>query len=147
MAQNRAERRAQFKKPFAKNLRKTATEPERVLWSMLRSKQMVGLRFRRQQPIGSYIVDFYCSAAKLVVELDGEQHATAEAREYDEARTEWLNERGIRVLRIANGDLLKDREMAIERIWTVAFPSPNRLRRFDPPSRGGWNEYAIPSSR
>ena len=67
-------RRRILKHERAHELRASATESERRLWSLLRRKQMAGLRFRRQQTIGPYIVDFYCSATKLIVELDGDQH-------------------------------------------------------------------------
>ncbi len=115
--QTRAERRSQLKRGLAKDLRKDATEPERKLWSFLRGKQMAHLRFRRQQPVRPYIVDFYCSAMKLVIELDGSQHSTNEAVAYDAARTKWLEERGYRVLRIANVDLLKNKQGALDAIW------------------------------
>jgi very-short-patch-repair endonuclease len=75
---------------------------------LLRNKQFAGLKFRRQQLIGPYIADFYCSTARLVIELDGEQHAEAVASERDEARTKWLHARGCRVLRLWNADLLGD---------------------------------------
>jgi very-short-patch-repair endonuclease len=60
---------------LARRFRQEATEAERRLWGILRNKQFAGLRFRRQQPIGPFVVDFYCSAARLIVELDGGQHA------------------------------------------------------------------------
>ena len=123
-------------------MRANATDAERVLWSLLRGKQLAGLRFRRQQVIGPYIVDFYCSTAKLIVELDGDQHREPDAVVYDEARTRWLEINGYRVLRIANGTLLTDREASIESIWRAVkssgLPLPEiRGANFDPPSRGG----------
>src|SRR5438552_1797861 len=72
-------RRKDLKQRQAKSLPANATEAERRLWSLLRAKQMGHIRFRRQQPIGPYIADFFCSAAKLVVELDGDQHSRPEA--------------------------------------------------------------------
>src|SRR5437763_12667558 len=101
-------RRGTLKRERARELRSSATEPERRLWSLLRRKQMAGLRFRRQQTIGPYIVDFYCSAAKLVVELDGDQHGADEHLRYDEARTRWLTANGCRVLRFSNTELLQE---------------------------------------
>jgi len=130
--QTRAERRSQFKHDAARRLRENATEPERILWSLLRGKQMAGLRFRRQQTIGPYVVDFFCSVAKLVVELDGDQHGLSDAVAYDNARTEWLEERGIRVLRIANVDLIRNRKNALEVIWTAVKSSGIPLP--EPPS-------------
>jgi very-short-patch-repair endonuclease len=74
------------------------------------------LRFRRQQPLGPYIADFYCSAAKLVIELDGDQHGTDENIAYDEARTTWLTKRGYRVLRFSNEEFLKQRNAVTDTI-------------------------------
>jgi len=71
---------------FARKLRKEATEAEIRLWSKLRRKQLEGFRFRRQQPIGPYVVDFFCPQARLIVEVDGGQHSDREA--YDAERTE-----------------------------------------------------------
>ncbi|MFL5239582.1 MAG: endonuclease domain-containing protein, partial [Rhizomicrobium sp.] len=75
-------RRTELEREAARQLRLNATDAERKLWYCLRDKRVLGLRFRRQQPIGPYIADFYCSAAKLVVELDGSQHADTRAQ-YD----------------------------------------------------------------
>jgi very-short-patch-repair endonuclease len=113
----RFERRAPLKRDAARRLRAEASDAERKLWSYLRRKQMASLRFRRQHPIGPYIVDFYCSAAKLVVELDGSQHGEDKAVAYDRARTEWLEARGFHVLRIWNHEFFKNRDEALERIW------------------------------
>src|SRR4051812_14031307 len=91
-------RRAQFKRSVAKSLRQNPTDAERRLWHLLRVKQLGGLRFRRQQPIGRYIVDFFCPAAKLIVELNGDQHGTDSNAAQDAARTRWLEARGYMVL-------------------------------------------------
>src|SRR4051794_36758463 len=107
-------RRQGLKRERAREMRSQMTEAERKLWARLRGKQMAGLRFRRQETIGAYIVDFYCSAAQLVVELDGSQHGKDEAVVYDAARTRWLAAAGYRVLRISNYDLLRDPNLAIE---------------------------------
>jgi very-short-patch-repair endonuclease len=113
---SRQERRAQLKHEVAKELRADATESERLLWACLRRKQFAGLRFRRQQPLGRYIADFYCSAAKLVIELDGSQHGTRENVTYDAERDEWLNLQGYRVLRFSNDVFLKKRESVLDTI-------------------------------
>jgi len=112
----RIQRRAWLKRDIAKDLRASATECERKLWAILRGKQFAGLRFRRQQPLGPYIADFYCSAAKLVVELDGGQHSADENMAYDAARDGWLRSQGYRVLRFSNEDFLKHRDVIIEAI-------------------------------
>jgi very-short-patch-repair endonuclease len=102
-----APRRAELKRGFAKHLRENPTDAERRLWRSLRVKQLGDLRLRRQQPIGPYIVDFYCSAAKLIVELDGDQHGIDKNIAYDADRTLWLEERGYKVLRFSNVEVLK----------------------------------------
>jgi very-short-patch-repair endonuclease len=80
------------------------TRPENLLWSMLREQQ-VGLRFRRQHPMGIYILDFYCPAAKLCVEVDGPVHADAAQMEHDLRRDTWLAGQGLRVIRVSSADV------------------------------------------
>ncbi len=99
---------------LARALRREATDAEWELWSILRNRQLAGSKFRRQQPIGPYIVDFVCFAEKLVVEVDGGQHATAAER--DAARTAWLESQGFRVLRFWNHDVLQNIEGVSESI-------------------------------
>ena len=91
---------------FARQLRSAPTDAEIRLWSRLRRKQLDGFRFRRQQPIGPYIVDFFCPDAKLIVEVDGGQHNVEE--EKDARRTRWLEARGYRVIRFWNNDVLSN---------------------------------------
>jgi len=88
------------------------TDAERKLWYALRHKALGGARFRRQVPIGNYIVDFCCLRSKLIVEVDGGQHE--QQRRYDEARTRFLESRGFRVLRLWNTDVLQNIEGAVE---------------------------------
>jgi len=116
LAQSDPARRAQHKLGNARELRLNATECERKLWAILRKKQFAGLRFRRQQPLGPYIADFFCSAAKLIIELDGSQHGFDVNIAYDEVRTAWLTTRGYRVLRFSNEDFLKNRDVVIDSI-------------------------------
>jgi very-short-patch-repair endonuclease len=94
--------------PLARRLRQTPTDAEIRLWSRLRGKQLEGLRFRRQQPIGHYVVDFFCPDATLVIEVDGGQHTDQEAK--DDVRTRWLEARGYRVIRFWNNDVLANTE-------------------------------------
>jgi very-short-patch-repair endonuclease len=93
---------------------------------------MAGLRFRRQQTIGPYIVDFYCSAAKLVVELDGDQHGVDGHLRYDETRTRWLTANGCRVSRFSNTELLQAPQSVLDGIWRAiresGAPLPEPLR-------------------
>ena len=87
----------------ARSLRSNATNAEGLLWQHLRKRQLSGYRFRRQQPVGAYIVDFLCFEKRLVVEVDGGQHAESQ---YDSERTAWLESRGFRVLRFWNTDVI-----------------------------------------
>lgn len=112
-------RRRGLKTTFAKRLRQNATDAERRLWAVLRSHQVAGLCFRRQQPIGPYVVDFYCAAARLVIELDGDQHGGDEQVAYDRLRSEWLSARGYRVLRFPNGDVLRNPQIVLDGIAQV----------------------------
>ena len=90
----------------ARTLRQTETPPEELLWLALRNGQIGGLKFRRQHPVGPYVVDFYCHAAKLVVEVDGMSHDEKLAS--DTERTRYLEEQGSRVLRVTNEDVMHD---------------------------------------
>lgn len=94
----------------AKSLRKKATDAERVLWRHLRNYQL-GVKFRRQQPLGPYIVDFLCFEKHLIIEIDGGQHQ--EQVGYDKIRTEWLNQQGFQVLRFWNNQVLNEIEAVL----------------------------------
>ncbi len=101
---------------IAKNLRKRTTEAENLLWRRLRGKQIEGFKFRRQEPIGSYIVDFVCFEKKIIVELDGSQHAQEVQKENDSERTEWLEKEGFKVLRFWNNEVSGNIEGVLETI-------------------------------
>src|SRR5579872_7019358 len=88
----------------ARDLRQDQPLAERILWSLVRNRQLDGFKFRRQVPIGRYFADFACIEARLIVELDGSQHA--DQVEYDEARTRDLRQFGFRVIRFWNGSVL-----------------------------------------
>src|SRR5579863_525367 len=92
---------------IARKLRANSTDAEMRLWSRLRRKQLDGFRFRRQQPLGNYVVDFFCPEAKLIVEVDGGQHAESAS---DDVRTRWLEARGDRIVRFWNNDVLANTE-------------------------------------
>lgn len=96
-----------------KVLRTFGTAAEAVLWTALKAKRLDGWRWRRQFSIGGYILDFYCPKAKLCVELDGASHFTPYGLEFDAARTEYLNQLGIRVLRFENRVLKESPELVI----------------------------------
>ena len=89
-------------KPFRKHLRNHATSAEATLWTMLKNKQVGGLKFRRQNSIGKFVTDFYCPVLQLAVELDGEPHATPAGIEKDIKRDGYLNDHGITVFRYEN---------------------------------------------
>lgn len=103
----------------ARTLRSDMSDEERVLWMLLRDRRFAEFKFRRQAPIGDYVVDFVCYGAKLVLELDGSQHAEPEQAAFDAKRTAELEAAGFRVARIWCGDLFKDREGAMELIWNA----------------------------
>ena len=100
----------------ARRLRKEATDAERTLWQGLRGKRLAGLKFRRQHVVGRYILDFYCHEYRLAVELDGGQHNEAAQRQHDEARTAFLESRGVAVLRYSNLEALRETEAVLEDI-------------------------------
>ncbi len=100
--------------PAARKLRGNQTDAEQRLWSRLRKRQCVGFQFRRQVPIGSYIVDFACLSESLIVEVDGGQHANQ--REKDAERTRWLEAEEYRVLRFWNHDVLENTDGVVESI-------------------------------
>lgn len=99
----------------ARELRQPQTPAEARCWARLRNRQLGGFKFRRQHPVGRFIVDFYCAAARLVIEIDGDTHA--DQTDYDQARTEWLNERRYQVIRFTNGDVFSRMEGVLEAIW------------------------------
>ncbi|MDO9619497.1 MAG: DUF559 domain-containing protein [Pseudomonas sp.] len=103
-------------KQRARELRAAATDAESLLWRHLRSGQLGGIKFRRQHPMPPYILDFYCEAARLVVELDGPQHG----EEIDAQRTLSLEARGVMVLRFWNDQVLKETVPVLEEIYRVA---------------------------
>ncbi|MGZ8143754.1 MAG: endonuclease domain-containing protein [Methylosarcina sp.] len=104
-------------KPKARSLRSNMTDAEQILWSHVRRKQILGVQFYRQKPIGNYIVDFYAPQANLVIELDGGQHFEPEQQHYDEQRTLYLQKQGLSVLRFTNLDVLKNIEGVMEVIF------------------------------
>lgn len=111
-------------KPYNKNLkqpsrelRKNMTDAELLLWARLRKKQVKRVQFYRQKPLGNYIVDFYCPAANLVVEVDGGQHYTEEGKMKDRERGTYLASLDLKVLRFSNVDVLKEIDAVLQVIW------------------------------
>jgi very-short-patch-repair endonuclease len=98
------------RRPDRRRLRKDETDAERKLWSMLRNRQLGGLKFFRQYGIGPYILDFYCPQQKLAIEVDGGQHADERGQEHDAKRDRYLREMHIRMIRFWNNDVLQNIE-------------------------------------
>lgn len=96
---------------LSRNLRKQQTDAERLLWNKLRAKQINNVKFRRQQPIGKYIVDFVSFEKKIIIEVDGGQHMD---NSKDRGRDEWLEKEGFKVLRFWNNEILLNMEGALE---------------------------------
>lgn len=101
---------------LARNLGKHMTYPETILWSWIRLKQLKGYQFYRQKPVDEYIVDFYCPKAKLVIELDGGRHKTADSIKKDTVKDKNLVNLGLKVLRFDNNDITENIEGVLERI-------------------------------
>ncbi|MEM7424971.1 MAG: endonuclease domain-containing protein [Pseudomonadota bacterium] len=101
----------------ARRLRRNQTEVERRLWNALRDRRFEGLKFRRQMPVEGYIAGFLCADAKLIVELDGGQHA--EQRQYDKERTETLRRAGFHVVRFWNNEVMENVEGVLSELRSV----------------------------
>ncbi len=115
---------------LARALRKNSTEAERCLWSRLRGRRLDGVKFRRQQVLGPYVVDFLCLEPKVVIEVDGGQHA--EQVSNDLQRTEYLKVSGCRVIRFWNHKVLGDPDAVLESIRAALVEIPS------PPPSPGW---------
>jgi very-short-patch-repair endonuclease len=103
-------------KTLRQKLRNEVTVVEQLLWERLRRKRLEGYKFRRQHGIGRYIVDFYCPTQKLVIELDGAQHAEVEALEYDAIRSAYIEGLGLKVIRFWNSDVMNDLDVVCDEI-------------------------------
>ena len=119
----------------SRELRKNMTPQERKLWSILRNRQFFNYRFRRQFPIGQYIVDFICREKKIIIEIDGGQHNEQQNIEYDNNRTKYLNSEGYKVIRFWNNEIDKNMSgvynrlkevFGVDDIITPPQPSPSR---------------------
>ena len=116
-------------KKHAWALRSQLTDPERILWKRLRVLKDRGLHFRRQASFGNYVLDFVCHRAKLIVELDGSQHAKEKQIRQDAKRTTFLESRGYRVMRVWNNDVFENPDGVAEAVLAFALaPHPIRLR-------------------
>ncbi|MHB0986429.1 MAG: endonuclease domain-containing protein [Sulfuricella sp.] len=107
----------------AKVLRSKQTDAEQRLWYHLRAHRFMGLKFKRQKPLGRYIVDFVCLERRLIIEIDGGQHA--EQMAYDQHRDAWLRSQGYTVLRFWNNDVMQQLENVLEQFRCSLSPSPS----------------------
>ena len=127
--------------PRARALRRDATVPERLLWRAVRAGAL-GAKIRRQVPLGPYIVDFLAASARLVIELDGDTHASENARRYDAGRDAWLAAHGLRVLRFTNREVAQHLEGVLAAIAAALHhPHPDPL----PGGEGAGSPTAAPS--
>jgi very-short-patch-repair endonuclease len=115
----KSQQTARLKYGLAKLLRKEMTPPEARIWARLKSKPD-GLHFRKQHPIGPYIVDFYCAAAGLVIEVEGQIHDVAEVARRDERRAAWLESQGLHVYRMNAADIMADPDEAAHSVYLLA---------------------------
>jgi very-short-patch-repair endonuclease len=106
----------------ARTLRREQTQQEHQLWQCLRAKRFANFKFKRQHPLGSYIADFICFKPRLIIELDGSQHA--ESRLYDADRDAWFYSQGFRVLRIWNNQWSLQRQVVLQMIWNELHKDP-----------------------
>jgi methionine--tRNA ligase beta chain len=134
-------------KTFARKLRQEQPDAESLMWALLRDRRLGGAKFRRQHPFQPYVLDFFCHEANLAIELDGGQHAEAQA--HDEKRSAFLKSKGIDVLRFWNNEVLAETEAVLEKIWweldarKVIATSPNAPSPLAPLPGGEGNYISI----
>ncbi|MBI4426742.1 MAG: endonuclease domain-containing protein [Candidatus Kerfeldbacteria bacterium] len=133
-----------------RSLRRDSSKAEVVLWNALKTKQFMGLKFRRQHSIGNYIADFYCRELRLVVEVDGDSHGAVHQQAYDRRRTAWLQSMFFRVVRFTNDDVLHNLDGTLERLRefiTSSSLAPDRVggARDTPPQLKRGFDKACPS--
>lgn len=117
-------------KQISRHLRREMTDAEQSLWRKLRGKQILGVQFYRQKPIGEYIVDFFAPVASLVIEVDGSQHFEPAAVRHDGARTDYLQRCGLRMLRFDNRQVLLETDAVMDRIFDIV---REQLGKTNPP--------------
>jgi len=111
------------KKQNRRSLRKSSTAAEAVLWTCLQNRKLLGKKFRRQSSVGPYIVDFYCAECRLVIELDGAPHYAPNVGGYDQERTEYLYNAGLKMIRFENRDVRDNIEFVLETIKRSLSPN------------------------
>jgi very-short-patch-repair endonuclease len=122
---------------FARQMRKEPTPAEQALWQLLRNRRLTGFKFRRQHPLSKHIIDCYCPAARLVIELDGDSHATDGGKRSDAERTRFLEARGVLVLRFWNTQVAEDPDAVLERIVSACAARAKQRPEQKEPENGG----------
>jgi very-short-patch-repair endonuclease len=110
---------------FARKLRENQTDAERLLWLLLRNRRVAGFKFRRQDPVGQFVVDFHCRQAGLGVEIDGGGHNEDATAIKDARRTELLEKHGVHIIRFWNNEILKQTEAVLEKIYLTLLERSN----------------------
>jgi len=142
-----------FRRATARRLRANQTGAEIILWRELRKLETKGTHFRRQVPVGPHVADFACLASRLIVEIDGSQHADEPNKSNDDARTRWLEAEGYRVLRFWNNDLTENLDSVLETIYAALYgsrdaeplPLKHERRRKDHPTPLAFGKRPSPS--
>ena len=122
---------------FAHKMRHEPSPAELAVWRLLRNHRLAGFKFRRQHPVGRYIADFYAPSAALVLELDGDTHATAEGIEHDRVRQAYLKSLGLLVIRVWNFEVRENPDGLLERLWELCPERQGQRRRHTPPGDRG----------
>jgi very-short-patch-repair endonuclease len=128
----------------ARQLRREPTEAEAFLWEQLRGRAFKDLKFRRQFPLGNYIVDFVCLDKLLIIELDGGGHNEDAQRKYDAVRDAWLRSQGFRILRYWNNEVLEEWENVAEGIWKAVKDTPSPPAPLPRGARGEMRDATLP---
>jgi len=128
-----------------RTLRKNQTDAEKKLWTILRNRQLKGIKFRRQFPVGGYIVDFYCPEYRLAIEADGGQHYELKGRQRDELRTKKLNRLGVEIVRFSDRDILTNIDGVYEAIQKTIEKKKGNPPHLKPLPRRGEEEACNPA--
>ena len=126
----------EYIKNFAKKLRKEQTQPELIMWNILRQRRFFNLKFRRQVPFGEYIADFACYEKRIIIELDGSQHLEETNLLKDRIRTEYFENIKFKVLRFYNSDILNHLESVLTFLYEELIESPSSALRAPSPIKG-----------
>jgi len=131
----------------AREVRSVQTSAEAVLWKILRNRQLLGFKFRRQHQFGDYVADFYCHEGRLVIECDGWVHSENEQWQHDQARDAYLLSQGLHVLRFTNDEVLNDLETVIEKIQSGLSNASELSKQIKGSDRSGPHPNPLPRQR